>query len=220
MIELMSMQLRRFGFRLIMERENSNEECFYVSFRLFFSIDIYDLVSGRVFQSEDKREMVAEAVIIVPETLVGSLRTDAAIFGFFLPKEGKVVDAAVLYFDSVSQWMREKYMVKTSPLAFVAVSAYCSVSSLYSSGDILHPVLLDLPDGFVGKIIIEVTHHHDVGVGFDSIDGVDALAQVRGSKETVWLGGRLSSRTAWGMDHEDMERTVGIVRCRHAPAYI
>lgn len=189
MIELMAMQLRRFGFRPTLISGNSNEDCFYVSFRLFFSIDIYDLVSGRVFQSEDKREMVAEAVIIVPETLVGALRTDASIFGFFLPEEGKVVDAAVLYFDSISQWMREKDMVKTSPLAFVAVSAYCSVSSLYSSGDILHPVLLDLPDGFVGKIIIEITHHHDIGIRFESIDGVDALAQARGNKETVWLGG-------------------------------
>lgn len=127
------MRLRRFSLRLIMERENSNEECFYVSFRLFFSIDIYDFVSGRIFQSEDKREMVAEAVIIVSETLVGALRTDAAIFGFFLPEEGKIVDAAVLYFDSISHWMREKDVVKTSPLAFVAVSAYRSVSSLYSS---------------------------------------------------------------------------------------
>lgn len=214
------MDLRRFGFRPTLISGNSNEECFYVSFRLFFSIDISNLASGRIFQSENKREMVAEAVIIVSETLVGALRTDAAIFGFFLPEEGKVVDAAVLYFDSISQWMREKDVVKTSPLAFVAVSAYCSVSSLYSSGDVLHPVLLDLPDGFVGKIIIEVAHHHDIGVGFESIDGVDALAQARGNKETVWLGGRLSSRTAWGMDHEDMERTVGIVGCRHAPAYI
>lgn len=189
MIELMSMQLRRFGFRPTLISGNSNKECFYVSFRLFFSIDIFNLASGRVFQSEDKREMVAEAVIIVPETLVGALRTDAAIFGFFLPEEGKIVDAAVLYFDSVSQWMREKNVVKTSPLAFVAVSAYCSVSSLYSSGDILHPMLLDLPDGFVGKIIIEITHHHDIGIRFESIDGVDALAQARGNKETVWLGG-------------------------------
>ena len=143
------------------------------------SIDIFNFVSGRIFQSEDKREMVAETVIIVSETLVGALRTDAAIFGFFLPEEGKIVDAAVLYFDSISHWMREKDMVKTSPLAFVAVSAYCSVSSLYSSGDILHPVLFDLPYGFVGKIIIEVAHHHDFGIRFESIDGVDALAQAR-----------------------------------------
>lgn len=214
------MDLRRFGFRPTLISGNSNEECFYVFFRLYFFFDISNLASGRIFQSEDKREMVAEAVIIVPETLVGALRTDAHIFGFFLPKEGKVVDAAVLYFNSVSQWMREKDVVKTSPLAFVAVSAYRSVSSLYSSGDVLHPVLLDLPDGFVGKIIIEVAHHHDIGVGFESIDGIDALAQARGNKETVWLGGRLSSRTAWGMDHEDMERTVRIVGCRYAPAYI
>lgn len=189
MIELMSMRLRRFGFRQTLISGNSNKECFYVLFRLFFSIDISNLASGRIFQSEDKREMVAEAVIIVSETLVGALRTDASIFGFFLPEEGKVVDAAVLYFDSVSQWMREKDVVKTSPLAFVAVSAYCSVSSLYSSGDILHPVLLDLPDGFVGKIIIEVAHHHDICIGFESIDGVDALAQARGNEETVWFGG-------------------------------
>lgn len=102
MIELMAMRLRRFGFRPTLISGNSNEDCFYVSFRLFFTIDIFNLASGRIFQSEDKREMVAEAVIIVPETLVGALRTDAAIFGFFLPEEGKVVDAAVLYFDSIS----------------------------------------------------------------------------------------------------------------------
>lgn len=183
------MQLRRFGFRQTLISGNSNKECFFVLFRLFFSIDISNLTSGRVFQSEDKREMVAEAVIIVPETLVGALRTDASIFGFFLPEEGKVVDAAVLYFNGISQWMREKDVVKTSPLAFVTVSAYCSVSSLYSSRDILHSVLLDLPDGFVGKIVFEITHHHDIGVGFESKDGVDALAQARGNKEAVWFGG-------------------------------
>ena len=85
------------------------------------------------------------------------------------------MDAAILYFDSISQCMREKDVIKTSPLASKAVSACCSMSSLYSCGDIPHLVRLYLPDGFVGIIIIKVAHHDDIGIWFVSIDRVNAL---------------------------------------------